>query len=1103
MGQEISVKEAASLLLRQGRYQSASELLAGVTTSDTDYGAAQVLTVRLLLEQGRIGTAYAFVTSATQQPFAGEEVQRLRLWAAFVRLYGELAHASGDLWRGLEQSCADVLSDPSSGPSLRALAIDFRSRAMAWRISLGWEPPALRPAVVEEMGRVVEAYEEAGELREALTARRRLSGFCRGVLFADMTLARRLLLEVRREAGESGDLINDAEAALGLAEMDFEEALNADGVNLQPLINNFVEAAQLFARADHAFAEARVAASVARLLLQYGLEEGVGLAHGAIDAFTGAGEIILRQEAWKQLATWYTYHGDERGASEALEASRRLSEEMQFGLSSGVDGLAEADGAFRGGRVAQAREILDRARFAEQSQTLGASYRLITVNAVASLGLTDEAAALLRRLVADLREQGASVFLAQAWFLLAHAVERDDPAEARRCIDEAIQVDEELGDTQSVGQHLANRAWLEVLRRLRAGESPLVNQEVESDFDRAQALLLTHRTLEARVQLGSLFQMRGQAALFARLWDECDRWLNAAEALSEALKLGPQLAFTLTYQALSWIEVGRRAGVKPYDEALTRLAKAEEIFARAGLLGVLWRVVFYRGLCEYEAGRLEAPGSDEQRGRWERAKVYLEEAARQIDRLRGFADRSPAAQQQTTWIAFGVDKQTVYDIGFQLTWFWQRDSVAALTWLERMKGRALLDALADSVTQPSHADENELLAREQTLREKKRNTAAAAEALEVQKEIDSLLEQMSARRETAGYAALRRGEPAGWEQLRATLQREQPHAGDRRLVIAQFYCTPRQTLLFGMRADWSRPEVESLRLDYRALSDIAAHHFRKPDGVRMMLEDLGEAPWQQFSQLLSPLAVWASPDDIVCLIPHGVLHDLPLHTLAAGGVRLIERNPVFYCPSASILQYTLGRPGGSARLRGAVFGDSAENLPRSRDEAVAVADVLGVVARLGPAVTKEALLDALAAADVLHFAGHGELSTGNGLDTGLLLAGGDLLRAVDLLGATTAAELVVLSGCETGVSEQRVGDELVGLVRALLFAGAGSLLVSQWRVSDPSTLALLRAFYTHAFGERGVSKAEALRLATAEVRGDPRWRDFYHWGGFVLVGDWK
>ena len=186
-----------------------------------------------------------------------------------------------------------------------------------------------------------------------------------------------------------------------------------------------------------------------------------------------------------------------------------------------------------------------------------------------------------------------------------------------------------------------------------------------------------------------------------------------------------------------------------------------------------------------------------------------------------------------------------------------------------------------------------------------------------------------------------------------------------------------------------------------------------------------------------------------------------------------------------------------------MFGDSAGDLPRSRDEAAAVAEILGVEARLGSAVTKEALLDALAAADVLHFAGHGELSAGNGLDTGLLLAGGDLLRAVDLLGVRTKAELVVLSGCETGVSEQRVGDELVGLVRALLFAGAGSLLVSQWRVSDASTMSLLRAFYTHAFGERRVNKAEALRLAAAEVRGDTRWRDFYHWGGFVLVGDWK
>ena len=106
-----------------------------------------------------------------------------------------------------------------------------------------------------------------------------------------------------------------------------------------------------------------------------------------------------------------------------------------------------------------------------------------------------------------------------------------------------------------------------------------------------------------------------------------------------------------------------------------------------------------------------------------------------------------------------------------------------------------------------------------------------------------------------------------------------------------------------------------------------------------------------------------------------------------------------------------------------------------------------------------AFLRALASADIVHFAGHGRLTADNGFDTGITLADGDVPRAVDLLARPAYPRLVVLSGCETGVSEHRPGDELVGLVRALFLAGAGSLLVSRWRVNDASTRSLLYDFH--------------------------------------------
>jgi CHAT domain-containing protein len=83
------------------------------------------------------------------------------------------------------------------------------------------------------------------------------------------------------------------------------------------------------------------------------------------------------------------------------------------------------------------------------------------------------------------------------------------------------------------------------------------------------------------------------------------------------------------------------------------------------------------------------------------------------------------------------------------------------------------------------------------------------------------------------------------------------------------------------------------------------------------------------------------------------------------------------------------------------------------------------------------------------------------------------------------------------------GDELVGMARAFLYAGAAGLLVSQWRVDDGSTAGLMERFYREL--TRGSGKAEALRAAQMEHiasagSGDDRSHPFF-WAGFQIIGD--
>lgn len=110
--------------------------------------------------------------------------------------------------------------------------------------------------------------------------------------------------------------------------------------------------------------------------------------------------------------------------------------------------------------------------------------------------------------------------------------------------------------------------------------------------------------------------------------------------------------------------------------------------------------------------------------------------------------------------------------------------------------------------------------------------------------------------------------------------------------------------------------------------------------------------------------------------------------------------------------------------------------------------------------------------------------------------GGSYLSLYDLYHLKLPAELIVLSGCATGLNVIRPGDEQIGLVRGLLQAGAQSLILSLWDVHDSCTKEFMVAFYTHF--EAGLSKPLALQAAMLELR--ERYPHPYYWAPFLLIG---
>ncbi len=303
-----------------------------------------------------------------------------------------------------------------------------------------------------------------------------------------------------------------------------------------------------------------------------------------------------------------------------------------------------------------------------------------------------------------------------------------------------------------------------------------------------------------------------------------------------------------------------------------------------------------------------------------------------------------------------------------------------------------------------------------------------------------------------------------------------------RIVLAEYYVMADRTLLFIGRPDFVEPRVVPIERSRSALRSFMTQNYTAGDGIGAYVD---MAVWQEFfSPFLAPLLEFALPGDLLWFVPHDVLHYVPLHALSLNGAPLIDRNPVCYAPSASVMRYCQGKRKG-VRKTAVVLGDSRDDLPHAREEALSIGDMFAVKPRLGADVTKPAVLRDLDGqdADVIHVACHGSFDARDPLDSRIFLHGENDLTARDIFGLRLRADLITLSGCQTAVSELRPGDELIGLTRALIFAGTPSAVVSLWSVDDMSTGFLMRSFYRLLLGSAGLTKADALREAQRELRG--------------------
>ncbi len=487
--------------------------------------------------------------------------------------------------------------------------------------------------------------------------------------------------------------------------------------------------------------------------------------------------------------------------------------------------------------------------------------------------------------------------------------------------------------------------------------------------------------------------------------------------------------------------------------------------------------------------------------------------------------------------------------------------VEALEYVGRAKSRAILDLLANSPIDVGElresADESlkKLINREAQLRNQisrlerlfwqgssageggHRGAALAPEdTRKIYSEWRETINQL--RRRHPSYASLIAVQTLNFDEIRGLWENtDQAASGDRSslldkgVAILEYYWTDQYLLAASVWAGCGEPLVHFVN-DQNTLTKLSAD---LADFLEMSATEGWEVPVslcrRLYDGLMAPL-LSSLPDGInrLIIVPHGTLYHLPFSALNAGQSYMIERFALSCVPTTSLIpvlartrlpaevtpekprylvsaisDYSETRREGlvfSSRLRSAA---GLDDLNYTMEEAKTVFDVGSMHTVEAKLLTNQEVKEALPALfseyPVVHFAGHAVFNPEEPMASGLVLADGSILSAASILEGNTlrtaCGQLLVLSACQTGVNMVTPGGEILGLARALMYAGMPNLILSLWAVADRSTADLMQDFHK-AWQAGKMSIAEALKRAQesaiASGQSVHAWAPFIHMG---------
>ncbi|MCX6365130.1 MAG: CHAT domain-containing protein, partial [Armatimonadetes bacterium] len=259
------------------------------------------------------------------------------------------------------------------------------------------------------------------------------------------------------------------------------------------------------------------------------------------------------------------------------------------------------------------------------------------------------------------------------------------------------------------------------------------------------------------------------------------------------------------------------------------------------------------------------------------------------------------------------------------------------------------------------------------------------------------------------------------------------------------------------------------------------------------------------------------------VLPDSALFNLPFEVLPWRGGVFGDAFPLTYAPSATFLDALRKlwdtRPAPPTNDKPFIgFGDpdsdgpiaerraGAGALPGANEETQNIARTMGGVARIGPEATEKAVFEEVSGKRFIHFATHGFYHDKDPLLSGLHLAKpapGDtnhagILTVAEMFSLPLNAELVACSACVSGLGKTDAGRGIEGMSTALLLAGAKTVLVTLWPVSDASMQEFMETFYRKRKENPHLSTSQVLQATRQYMK--ELWDEPFHWAPVVAFG---